>query len=447
MARGSADPNLYLWSSVTLAPPISIESDPLADALRLEKARALCGRLKSVVATFGSVNDRMLLSAVGTMRRFGVEESPAVEMLLDALPESLAPRVERIAAIAFGMSCLSDAPARGPAWQLKPIFAEGHAGLLVGPSGGGKTNLLAATAISAASGGELFGRRFLGPIGVLILAGEAADEIPERLRAASVEIGLNPDRLPVMCAPCCDSRDIELHVQAASLRLRQDFQLGVGLVALDSLQSIYGLQDEEDPSFAWATMQGLRRLAERFDACFVLAHHAGKRDSRPRGSQAWADAANFILQIDAEQDWKTGEFRKRRLRLTKSRHSGPLDLGAFRIEDGPAGGVLRFGEASLPAASKGAVRPEKHRQSKGAATSADRLQAALMAAREAGEAIELAGRPCVSVDIAERFYLGDRPAPSRARNLRRDVLAAATKAGVRRIDSGGVIYFEIPGAP
>jgi|GEM_PF-5428231 len=427
-------------------------ADPLADAMREEKARAVCARLQSIVGTDGRVSDSLLLFTAGALRNLGVEEWLAVEMLGEALPESLSPRVERIAAIAFGMSGLSDAPAHGLDWLLQLILARFHAGLLVGLSGAGKSMLLATLAVAAASGGAFFGRYFIASVGVLILSGEAADEVPPRLRALANDLGLKPDALPAVCAPCHDSRDIQLHVEAAVMRLRREFGCGLGLLLLDNLRTIYRPPDEEDQAFAEATMRGLREIAETHGACVVLAHHTGKRDNAPRGAQAWIDTSNFVLQIDALQDRKTGFFRKRRLRLTKTRHGPPLDLGAFRIENGPAGAVLRFGEEPRPAEDpfepEGRRRsPVKTRRGRHAGSPDERLLAALGSAREAGEAVEIEGRSYASIDTAARHSNAGRPEPSRWRNLTRSVLAAAARAGVRRVDHGGVIYLEIPGGP
>ena len=430
-----------------MATPDPSEPDLLADAVRAEKARAVCARLQSTVARCGDVSDGMLMSTAGSLRSLGFEEWPTIEMLQEALPESLAPRVERIAAIVFGVSGLSDAPGQGPDWLLLPILARCHAGLLVGLSGAGKSMLLAILAVAAASGGAFFGRNFIAPIGVLILSGEAGDEVLPRLRAIATDLGLNPDVLPVVSAPCHDSRDILLQIEAAQMRLWREFDCRLSLILLDNLRTIYRPPDEEDQAFAEATMRSLREVAEARGACVLLACHTGKRDNGPRGAQAWFDTSNLVLQIEAEQDRRTGLFRRRRLRLVKTRHGPPLDLGEFWIDDGPAGGVPRFGEAPQPAVFSAPARPEKAGRPKGGASSPERFSAALRAAQEAGAAVGVQGRPCVSADTLAPHYLGDRPAPSRARYLRRDLLAAARKAGVRRIDNDDVIYFEIPGAP
>ena len=172
--------------------------------------------------------------------------------------------------------------------------------------------------------------------------------------------------LPVLCVACRRGDDVAPMVDLAARRLKVEFNCRLGLILLDGLQSIYRPSDEEDEAFAWAAVQDLRRQAEEHEAAVLLVHHTGKRADGPRGSQAWADAANFILQIDAEQDRKTGFFRKRRLRLTKTRHGPPLDLGVFRIEASPAGAVLRDrSEVSKSVEPTGAQeRPSKSRESK-----------------------------------------------------------------------------------
>lgn len=222
------------------------------------------------------------------------------------------------------------------AWLVRDLIPETGKGLISGQWGAGKTFGALDLSASVMTLTKFANRRTERQGGVLFIAPEGAFEIPIRLRGlihgklAEMETkagkAMSLDRLPFAWIEECP-RLVErgalatllLIVNAVRERLRQEFDLPLALVIIDTIAAGAGFDDENSAAETQKVMDAMQALSRETGAFVMGVDHFGKTsETGTRGSSAKEGAADTVLAFLANRD-EAGNVSNTRMALRKLR--------------------------------------------------------------------------------------------------------------------------------
>lgn len=187
-------------------------------------------------------------------------------------------------------------------WTLYQLIACGALIGLIAKPKVGKTTLIYELAVKIALGLPFLGRA-TRRCGVLVLAlEEHRRDVSRRLRTLGAE---NLDNLHLVIGPL----DAD---EATFAQLKRTVEeRAIGLIIVDTLNSFWGVRDENNASEVTAAIKPLLNLARSTNAAIVAIHHSrkseGEHGDEIRGSNALFslfDAALLLKRHDAENQRK-----------------------------------------------------------------------------------------------------------------------------------------------
>lgn len=175
--------------------------------------------------------------------------------------------------------------------------------ILYGGSGAGKTGLAVNLSIAVASGSSFLEQR-IEPGGVLYVAAEDYEGVKERLIAASFAADHEPEDLKIAIV---ERPEAALTTEAGrniilseAGKLAGNAENKVRLIVVDTLAASFGERSQDDASWANAFMNNLDILSRSMDCAVLVIHHTGKdRNAGMRGSQAFYDRSDSVIQVKA----------------------------------------------------------------------------------------------------------------------------------------------------
>lgn len=178
--------------------------------------------------------------------------------------------------------------------------------LLYGASGSGKTGVSIRTAVAVAAGLEWAGWA-TNTGAVLYVAGEDIEGAKERMVAAALALGCDPDVLPLalMSAPAegLVHNAARIAVYGAAQTLAKTTGLPVSLIVIDTLAACFGPKSQDDATAASEFMNNVDRTARELSCAILCIHHTGKDlNAGMRGSQVFYDRADAVLRVKRGQD-------------------------------------------------------------------------------------------------------------------------------------------------
>lgn len=187
-------------------------------------------------------------------------------------------------------------------WMLYQLIACGALIGLIAKPKVGKTTLIYELAVKIALGLPFLGRA-TRQCGVLVLAlEEHRRDVSRRLRTLGAE---NLDNLHLVIGPL----DADEATFAQIKRTVEE--RAIGLIIVDTLNSFWGVRDENNASEVTAAIKPLLNLARSTNAAIVAIHHSrkseGEHGDEIRGSNALFslfDAALLLKRHDAENQRK-----------------------------------------------------------------------------------------------------------------------------------------------
>lgn len=239
------------------------------------------------------------------------------------------------------------------------VLPLGKVGLLVASGGAGKTMLLVALALAAATGRKWLDYFSIASPGRVLLAlgEEDQEEVWRRFYAVARAMRLTPEQeqraaanvvvLPLAGIPVAlveaDGRNTTATETLNELRNRLS-EHEWRLIILDPLSRFAGPDTEKDNAAATRFIQAVESLvAAPGGPTVLIAHHTNKlaradgakaSASNARGSTAITDGARWVAELESSGD------EGARLSITKSNYSrcgDPIEL----VRDGERGGYLR----------------------------------------------------------------------------------------------------------
>ena len=233
-----------------------------------------------------------------------------------------------------------DADLVPPPMLVKGLLPFDGVAFIGGQSGAGKTFIAVDLALALATGTPFFGREVRERVGTVILAAEGRGMLAARVEAARLERAPNERRVPVAWAAEIPALMTPAEIKKFGSRLavarryfKTEFAVRLGAVFIDTVVSVFDMEDEDDNSEAARAIRKMRELGNASGALIVPVHHYGKTVTTGlRGGSSWRAGADAILSVLADRDDTTGEVKNRRLALAKSRDGaeGPIGRFAFR---------------------------------------------------------------------------------------------------------------------
>lgn len=322
--------------------------------------------------------------------------------------------------------------------------AEGLA-FLGGQSSAGKTFILILLAIvlAALEPRLFFGRRRKERVGVLIVAAEGHSTLEARLRAATKHLGIEGS-LPIGIIAfdgdlTTDAGNAELAslIQEASVRMKREFDVRLGLIAIDTMGAAYVLSDEDSNAEANQIVRKARALATGVGALVMLVHHYGKTaGSGLRGASAYRASADAVLAVTADRNELQFFVKNRQLGLSKSRTGEEGPIGGFKLvqvelgvdEDGD-----RIASCAVLPSDAALAGDEAVAGKRGPTLLLDALHAALEAHGEAHSGA-VPGLKAVKLEHLRAAFSARYPARGKTEPLKPDTVRRAFQRALDELD-------------
>lgn len=252
-------------------------------------------------------------------------------------------------------------------WLAKDLIPETGNGLLAGQWGTAKTFTALDLSACTMTGTPFAGREIIRKGGVLFIAAEGASEIPIRLQGI-VEHKLAPLKLSEAAAgnpfdadleslpfawieECPNLKDgfdrIVAASQSAASHIKEQFNLPLALVIVDTLNAAANFKDGNDAAEGQFIMNRLNDLSRKTGAFVIAVDHFGKAvETGTRGTSAKEGAADMVLALLAERD-TAGNISNTRMAVRKLRggstgHETPFDLQVVDIGDGETTCIIEW---------------------------------------------------------------------------------------------------------
>jgi hypothetical protein len=219
-------------------------------------------------------------------------------------------------------------------WLVEEMIPETGLGLASGQWGTAKTFVVLDLAASVMTAAAFAGREVSRRGGVLFIAAEGAYEIPIRLKGV-VEEKLRPAALggaPELaslpfawiedCPNLQDNGDFSrllATTQQAARSIRDQFDLPLALIVIDTLSAVGNFKDANDAAEGQRIMNRLGELGRQAGAFVLAVDHFGKMvETGTRGSSAKEAAADVVLALLADREIN-GTVSNMRMALRKLR--------------------------------------------------------------------------------------------------------------------------------
>lgn len=252
-------------------------------------------------------------------------------------------------------------------WLAKDLIPETGNGLLAGQWGTAKTFTALDLSACTMTGTPFAGREIVRKGGVLFIAAEGASEIPIRLQGV-VEHKLAPlklskgaagdpfdadlERLPfAWIGECPNLKEgfdrIVAASQSAASHIREQFDLPLALIIVDTLNAAANFKDGNDAAEGQFIMNRLNELSRKTGAFVIAVDHFGKAvETGTRGTSAKEGAADMVLALLAERD-TAGNISNTRMAVRKLRGGAtgaetPFDLQVVDIGDGETTCIIEW---------------------------------------------------------------------------------------------------------
>lgn len=173
--------------------------------------------------------------------------------------------------------------------------------LLFGASGSGKTGAAIRAAVAVASGLTWAGIKPQRG-SVLYVAGEDFEGAQDRMLAAVLDLGLEPNDVPMAIVRPKEtgmvSGECRMEVEVEAKRLAKQFDLATSLVIFDTLAACFGDGSQDDATAASRYMNQAEKLAQNLRCAVLSVHHTGKDQAKGmRGSQVFFDRADAVVKV------------------------------------------------------------------------------------------------------------------------------------------------------
>jgi DNA polymerase I-like protein with 3'-5' exonuclease and polymerase domains len=218
--------------------------------------------------------------------------------------------------------------------------------LIGGQSSAGKSFLAIAMAVCLAEKKPFFGREVRERVGTLYIAGEGQGAIATRFAAAKIASNIELERrLPIAwldAPPSLESASkiaaFVTKLQALNVKFRQEHDVRLGVVIIDTASACFDLKDENDNAEVTRICKIMQRVGAGFGGVAVPVHHYGKvLEAGPRGASAWRGHTEIILGALADIDPLTGAPTDRALVVAKNRDGIQGPVAPFTLEFIPLG--------------------------------------------------------------------------------------------------------------
>jgi len=198
-------------------------------------------------------------------------------------------------------------------------------GCVYGASGVGKTFTVGQLAITATTSNALAGHALADCGSALIVAGEGADGIGQRLRVATDAQGIDsPPPIAITCRPY--KLDQKSEREALEQFIDDDVLSvhgSIGLIIIDTLRTNSTINDREDSQVS-SYMRTCAELAQKYNAVVLIVHHPAKGNrAAPAGAYSMTANADFLIRVS-----RTGPSR--------------CEWLCEKLKDGEEGGRLKF---------------------------------------------------------------------------------------------------------
>lgn len=210
-------------------------------------------------------------------------------------------------------------------WLMFNRFPRIGTAMVVGPSGSGKTFLSLDLAVAMAEGREWLGKEADEQIGAIILSAEGIGGLPSRMKPLS--------RCPVVATTIAllsdDKGAQELVDTVSELRgeLKARFDVRLGLIVIDTLNSAGLLTNENDNAEIGRALRVIEKIAEMFSCLVLVTHHPPKHGTGARGGYALHAGFDTVVEI-----FKEPHKRERFVECTKGRDAKTGAWGSFVLE-------------------------------------------------------------------------------------------------------------------
>lgn len=232
---------------------------------------------------------------------------------------------------------------------VKGMLPQTGVAFIAGQSGAGKTFIALWLAVCAALSLPFFGHKIREPVGTLLLLGEGAGTIAERLTAmlrseALKNLALQPQQLPIAWrsfdAPFTEEKEIRAVKQAieeVKSTMLAKYGIRLGLIIIDTMSAAFMMDDENDSGTGTKVMQFMQRLSQETNTLVIPVGHYGKSfETGLRGSSAYTASSDVILAVHADRT-AVGEVKSRYMSVVKSRRYGTGWKCDFMLESVPVG--------------------------------------------------------------------------------------------------------------
>jgi AAA domain len=264
-------------------------------------------------------------------------------------------------------------------WLIKDLVPETGTGLASGQWGVAKTFCMLDLAAAVMTTTPYAGREIVRRGGILFVAAEGAIEIPIRLQGL-VEHKLRPASLANGALGEPITADLEAlpfawieeapdlkdqnsfnrlleAAKSAARNLREQFDLPLVLIVIDTLSASANLKDANDAAEGQFIMNRLNELSRATGAFALAVDHFGKAvETGTRGTSAKEGAADVVLALLGDREIN-GTIRNTRMALRKLRGGKtgtetPFDLKVVDLEDGETTCIIEWRTERAVAASE-----------------------------------------------------------------------------------------------
>lgn len=221
-----------------------------------------------------------------------------------------------------------DPPVLNDSWLIHETLPSVGTLLVVGPSQSGKTFLLAELAHCVAAGDTFFevAPEEKGAV-LMVFSGTEGAGIENRLAALGVD-----RRLPIAYTDGVYLRQqTALNTFVDDLRqqaqvMRQHFGVPLRLVVLETISASGLVEKQNDSDSVTGALVILGKIAKELGVLFAVSHHPPKDGDGPRGSGAFRDAVDAMIEVRREEGAQV-----RTVRLDKARNAAQRNLGSFTL--------------------------------------------------------------------------------------------------------------------
>jgi hypothetical protein len=254
-------------------------------------------------------------------------------------------------------------------WLVKDLIPERGKGLASGQWGAAKTFCMLDLAASTMTAAPFAGREVARRGGVLFVAAEGATEIPIRLQGL-VEHKLQPAALATGAMGSPIAADLEAlpfawieetpdlkdensfkrlkdAAKSAALNLREQFDLPLVLIIVDTLSASANFKDQNDSAEGQFVMNRLGELSRDTGAFVLAVDHFGKAvETGTRGASAKEGSADVVLALLADREVNgtisNTRMALRKLRGGKTGAETPFNLNVVDLGNGDTTCVIEW---------------------------------------------------------------------------------------------------------